>query len=406
MKVFWRFLCVMFFCQGTLFAAALSRPNQLINIPIYEPFKRGEVQYGLAAGLHSDRFTDLDFMMSYALMDHVRIGATLVDPTTVLTHVHLNFFEVGNKVRFAVAGGIENMSSNPEASYWGAYPSTTNITFSQYVTTTFSLGPVSIYQGLGTRRFQQSPSVASKNPQISGYFAGISLPFVGNSRLNAEFDGRDYNLGLMVPIKDYARLNMAFTELFLLHEKNPNYDQAPVRYFTLGVTFTHNILFLRENERKAEEARLKKIQDMKADVTAVLSDLKRELAHYELQRKELNQYVLRLQTAMKEDAAYIEEKDVALKAQKRQHYLSLEKGTAEKVMKYYYESLELYAKKDFLGSVEKLHAALILDPNMPQLYVRLGSVYYEMGLKSEAVLEWEKALKLDPKNETLKRLLQ
>ena len=48
----------------------------------------------------------------------------------------------------------------------------------------------------------------------------------------------------------------------------------------------------------------------------------------------------------------------------------------------------------------------MLNPYIPQLYVRLGSVYYDLDLVGMAVTQWEKALELDPDNLKLKQVLQ
>ena len=59
-----------------------------------------------------------------------------------------------------------------------------------------------------------------------------------------------------------------------------------------------------------------------------------------------------------------------------------------------------------MKSVEVLTKAIHLDPYVPILYIRLGSVYYKMGLKKDAMDNWQKALELDPYNEQLKDLIK
>ena len=77
-----------------------------------------------------------------------------------------------------------------------------------------------------------------------------------------------------------------------------------------------------------------------------------------------------------------------------------------KVISLYYESFDLYYKKDYYKAIETLQKALILDPYMPQLYSRLGSIYYELGLPKEALESWARALQLDPNNKDLNALIK
>ena len=109
---------------------------------------------------------------------------------------------------------------------------------------------------------------------------------------------------------------------------------------------------------------------------------------------------------MKEDTRYISEQDKLKKEQLRRHYLGVNQELGEKVTKLYYESFEFYYKKEFFKAIDSLQKAIVIDPYMPQLYVRLGSIYYELKMHKEALEMWEQAYMLDPDNPELRPLLQ
>ena len=79
---------------------------------------------------------------------------------------------------------------------------------------------------------------------------------------------------------------------------------------------------------------------------------------------------------------------------------------AEKVIAYYYESFELYANKEHYKAIQALQKAMVLNPYLPHLYIRLGSIYYDLNLKEMAILQWEKALELDSGNLKLQKFLE
>ena len=62
----------------------------------------------------------------------------------------------------------------------------------------------------------------------------------------------------------------------------------------------------------------------------------------------------------------------------------------------------LYSEK----AIEAVSKAIIIDPYIPLLYVRLGGIYKELGLEKEAIENWTKALFLDPTNEELQEELE
>ena len=74
-------------------------------------------------------------------------------------------------------------------------------------------------------------------------------------------------------------------------------------------------------------------------------------------------------------------------------------------MSYYYQSFEYFSVKEYYKAIELLEKAILLNPYLPQLYVRLGSIYYELELVDMAIKKWEKVLELDPDNVKLKQLI-
>lgn len=69
---------------------------------------------------------------------------------------------------------------------------------------------------------------------------------------------------------------------------------------------------------------------------------------------------------------------------------------------YYNEGLDL-AKKGLLDeAIEKLVAAIALNPKSVESYIVLGKLYAQKGLHDKALVQWEKTLEIDAENEDVK----
>jgi len=70
------------------------------------------------------------------------------------------------------------------------------------------------------------------------------------------------------------------------------------------------------------------------------------------------------------------------------------------------ESLIAFRKRDYAAVVKLCEEILLLEPEDVLAYKRIGSAFYAMGEKDKAVQMWEQALKLDPRDEKLRRIVE
>lgn len=76
------------------------------------------------------------------------------------------------------------------------------------------------------------------------------------------------------------------------------------------------------------------------------------------------------------------------------------------VDKLHNESLISFRKRDYAQTVKLCEEILLLEPEDVLAYKRLGSAFYAMGEKDKAVKMWEQALRLDPKDDKLRRMVE
>ena len=159
------------------------------------------------------------------------------------------------------------------------------------------------------------------------------------------------------------------------------------------------------SENVAKEAEIASMEAKIKEMDETHRTLQNEVALYRKSRLEMETNLTRMQSAVKLDTQYLMEQDRKKKDEMRQHYLGVNQDVGEKVISLYYDSFELYYKKEYFKAIEVLQKATVLDPYMPQLYTRLGSIYFELGMKKEATEAWQKAYSLDPDNEELNAFL-
>ena len=73
----------------------------------------------------------------------------------------------------------------------------------------------------------------------------------------------------------------------------------------------------------------------------------------------------------------------------------------ESVYAYYQSSLQSYAQGKYYDAIEALTKAIQLQPQLPLLYLRMGSIYWKLDLKDIALYNWQKVYDLNPENEEL-----
>lgn len=73
--------------------------------------------------------------------------------------------------------------------------------------------------------------------------------------------------------------------------------------------------------------------------------------------------------------------------------------------KHIFSAQSLFYKKQYWKSLDETNKALELVPNSAQAHALKGSIYYKMGLSTEAKASWQQALAIDPSMEQVKTSL-
>ncbi|MCS7228020.1 MAG: tetratricopeptide repeat protein, partial [Endomicrobia bacterium] len=76
------------------------------------------------------------------------------------------------------------------------------------------------------------------------------------------------------------------------------------------------------------------------------------------------------------------------------------------VDKLHNESLISFRKRDYAQVVKICEEILLLEPEDVLAYKRLGSAFYAMGEKEKAIQMWEQALRINPRDDKLRRMIE
>ena len=92
-----------------------------------------------------------------------------------------------------------------------------------------------------------------------------------------------------------------------------------------------------------------------------------ELDQWRKERKMYLDEIDRLRYALQEDIRFIDQKDLELKEELRQNYLSTSQDVSEKVLSYYYTSFEYFTNKEHYKAIALLQKAIMLNPYLTSI---------------------------------------
>ena len=402
-----RVIALLLFCclPTSLFAAAYSLPSHLINMPIVSDFKMGELEYGMSTGFFNSELYEFDAIVKYAITNRAQVAINYVSEATFVGHFHYNIMNDTHSP-YGLAGGFANISNKASISSWDDYPVTQKNNWSPYLVGMYKAPVADFFVGFGGGRFQSASDDDATIRLLKGLMFGAELPFY-SGKLALEYDGKDFNMGLRLPVSLHTSIYVGATELGNFGSTNPKYGElSPVRYFSFAATHKFNVFKTQLPEQEKVEEVVLKADDISKDLERFKAKFDEEIAGLRQERTDLVKELTQLRAYLKDDVKFIDEQDKQNKYYMRQRYLSKDQDISEKVLYYYYQALEHVSRHEHYKAIAVLQKAIILNPYLPQLYTRLGSIYYDLDLRSMAVMQWEKALELEPDNLQLQRFVE
>lgn len=392
MRVYCFFFFGWFVLSTSVYGTTFTQPLGLINIPIAEQVNRGDYVVGAYMGIFNSEVSEVDVMFAVSPMKQTMLSLVMLTPYNYSGQFHYTIY---NNKYFGIATGILHISNKKEAQTWDTYTQVEDVQYSQYLVTRTSIGFLDLHVGYGNKRFTKFSDELDKKNR-TGFFYGVGLSPDSKINVMMEFDGKDYHAGISIPLSNGGSFKVAMTELFLQSERNPNYNDMPVRFVNLGVNFTGNI-FKKERDVRYLESTLSEAQQMYQELTQYREKLQVGLIEVSEKKQQLISTIETLEDAVDSNV----KTELVIHDDKSDDSQKLN----AKIIELYYKSYESYSNRDYNESLKYLQEALVLDPTSVQIYIRLGSIYYALEKYDEAVTVWKKAYQMDPSNQQIKALL-
>ena len=340
---------------------AISSVSELFVSPKATMPERGTVEYGIEYYYESRQ----NYFYKFSLSDNFQIGMNVTQDFDTLMAMHSTVFDFELfSAKHYIGGGYKNLG-------W-------DLTVDKYNTPVIGkYGVYSVY----LPHFNSSYHLGLAQYKVDSqyYFtAGAEYNFKMFKTM-AEWDGRQVHFTLQYNIfKNY--------DFFVVLTPAP-YDGLGVSDSTnLAVSVLRRDLFF--NQKNQIDELNKKYTNLKKYVDVLDSKLEvvREFSSTDF-LEEFQQFML--QEHMVEKELTQEKKSIIRSA-----------------LDHMQRGLEFYYKGQFNLALQEYKLVVELVPNFSMGYTRLGSIYYKLDDLKNAKLNWEKALALDPSNQSLKVFLK
>ena len=228
-----------------------------------------------------------------------------------------------------------------------------------------------------------------------------------------EYDSKDINLGLVLPLNDEVTLRAALTQIPLRTGNNPAYGNIPYENLSLGVEYKFNLFsfYGAEYNRFANKFRdldeksgyikdkvgtimlntdqsQQVLAEIKEQKTFLVTELKKAIDDARKQKDQLRSEIKTLRDIVGSEGF----KDI--------------NTLKEDILTYYYNALQYYYDEKYYEAIAELSKAKLLNDNIPEIHIRMGSIYWTLGLRVDALASWRRAYELDKTNEVLNTFLQ
>ncbi len=283
----------------------------------------------------------------------------------------------------------------------------------------FSDYAIATHLGFGSGKINEDSHLYVTNPkQEIGVFLGFEFttPLLkknGGLDIMTEFDGKGLNLGISIPILRSTHINFGITHFedfgnFATEdrtgtEKSDLAGDAPS--ITIGIGFNVPRIIDPNNSPLAENPLGDGIYS-KTDSSILFYDpVCTEIVNQLRDSIKVGQNMTNNLIAHNN---MLQHSEAILMDSTRKNLLKEQVSLANqnKSMRHLSRSLRYFYEEEYRTSLSEVNIAIDLNPNLAIAYGRRGSIYYKLGDKRRATLNWNVALQLDPEFQEIYEMLQ
>ena len=366
-------ICVL---SSSLFA--ISSAADLVNVPTAILSPKGTVEYGIESRLLSDedavsREFDNSFFFEIAFSDRLNYSfesSTYFDTLQSFSAQLAEFStQKGKPLDHHLAFGFMNMGWQENEA------GNTNMPrIRRYVMYSVSTAEKQTNYHAGLANYH--------NDDNYRFVWGAHHEFKKYTTM-AEWDGRQVNFGIKYKLSDTLSWYTSITPLPYTGNGGDNRQ-----YVSIGITSSSDAFkdLFSDREYIDQVREENRLLNERLSVLNAKMDVLREFSSTDF-FEEFEQFLLK---------EHMVEKEL-----EKESRLSI-KSALDHMQK----GMEFYYRGEYEMALKEYELVISLLPNFPIAYARMGSIYYRMGQLKKADRYWDKALELDPSNDSLKAFLR
>ncbi len=394
-------------CFTLSLSAVFNRVNTNINTPIVRLGMMGQVGMGASCSPYLDGTNTVwedDYFLNYQVTDVFQVGLTRVHASNTVGNMQLIVAkDIVPMIDMAI--GVEQITGRENDSTIETITENASNAMSAYIAATSHQWPWEFTLGFG--RGYLSPIFFS-----SSYY--FSKDIRTSARCSLEYDSRDFNLGLHFPVNEALALDIALTQLPARTGNNPAYgSNVPFETLSLGIDYSFNLFSSYSEELGRLMNKLKDIDNKSIYLKDTLNIMMSNADQSEQILTEIKEQKKLLMDELVKAVNDARAQKETFKSDIRSlRDLIVSKGfngvvqLKEDILKYYYQALQYYYDEQYPEAIGELSKANLINDKIPEIHIQMGSIYWTMGQKKEAIAAWRRAYELDKGNEVLNTFLQ
>lgn len=383
-----RILLFSILLLNLIIGAAFNRVNTLINTPTARFNDAGSFQLGFSYApyeFNDSNYLDDDIYLNFYLDDFFIIGVTRLYSHIAVLNVQLLLAKDIPFKGLNVAIGAENLTYEDKLSPIGSFLEekySNNKTY--YMVCSYRIKSWQFSLGFGSGRFIDQ--YYKYDFPDNNLFSSICWFFLDNTvdtgYVCLEHDAKNLNIGVIFPIGKKLNLKIAATQLPWKGDYNEFYgDDIPYQKFSLALEFDSNF------------------SDFFQKKSDAILDKSTEEKPYDIESTLYNGFYNKVESYQPD---LFKNKKISSLSKNTKDIEKLEYD----IINHYYKSFKYYYEKKYFLAIEELNKAIKINDQIPALYIRLGSIYWMLELREEAIAAWRRAYVLDRENQKFNDFLE
>jgi tetratricopeptide (TPR) repeat protein len=381
--------------SSPIFATAFGAGSSLINVPLIKRYPVGKADTGVLMGLNSKQQYQFDYKFGFSITEYLNVGLVFIRANTVVANFQATAMEFPDINNLRLGFGMLNISADPSITSWENENLAKSNHLVHYLGVGFDFMGGDMMLGATKRR---EPSAGEKASILNSIFLGYSYPLDPSSKLLFESDGDALSFGYGGVING-VDWKIAFSS-----PMDSGVSNASLAFLSLQFQMTFDVFEAYNKEFSKLKRTLDEYEKMSKSLSEKRTAFERDIKDLQRSKEALNAEIDKLTTRTAAFQAQPDATGKQPKSDERSKDVPLEYANDAKSFQYYQKAQQFYASKQYYAALQELEKAYKLMPSQAIYPIQMGSIYFGLGDKDNAMILWTKAYRQDPEHPEFKKL--